>query len=90
MLVEHTLIFVTRCPVNGQCDVYEVTFRLDRLVLVEHLLLAAVDFKSKVIYQEDLTKQLAALFECEVESRGSHSGVRTRVVCPFSSVDRRE
>lgn len=81
MLVEHTLTVTAKCPINGSHDVYNVTFRLNRLVNVEELLKVAEGYTRQSVYQEDLTQQLSNLFQCEVESHGSHSNVMTRVVC---------
>lgn len=81
MLVEHTLTVCAKCPVNGLQDVYEVTFRLNRLIKVEELLEKTKEYKNNTLFQEELTQQLANHFECEVESKGSHSMVHTRVLC---------
>ncbi len=78
--VEHTLSVLARCPVNDSRDVYETTFRLDKLVKVETLIAQCRGFQDKKLFQEELTAILAEAFSCEVETRGMHSGVRTVVV----------
>ena len=75
--VEHTLSVLARCPVNESRDVYETTFRLDKLVKVETLIEQCRGFQDKKLFQEELTELLAQAFGCEVETRGIHSGVKT-------------
>jgi GTP cyclohydrolase I len=82
MLVEHTLTMSAQCP-NGCRDLYEVTFRVGKLVMVEELLEVVAQYEEREIFQEELTQQLADLLQCEVESQGTHSDVRTRVVCRY-------
>lgn len=84
MRVEHTLTVIARCPVNDAVDVYEVVFRLARMVKVEHLLEAVDKYRDTKAYQEHITQQLADEFQCEVETRGWHSSVRTMVVCHYA------
>lgn len=81
MRVEHTLTAVGRCPVDGCPDVYEVTVRTDRVVMVEDILAAVRDLTSAPRTQEAFTADLATRLGCEVETRGAHSAVSTRVVC---------
>lgn len=81
MLVEHTLTVCARCPVNELRDVYEVTFRLNRLIKVEELLTITGEYSGKKIFQEELTQAMADRLQCIVESRGTHSGVKTKVIC---------
>ncbi len=81
MLAEHTLTVVGKCPVAECPDVYEVTVRTDRVVMVEDILAAVKDLTADQRTQEDLTDKLAFRLLCEVETVGVHSGVKTRVVC---------
>lgn len=81
MIAEHTLTIVAACPVNDGRDVYEATFRLNRLVKVEDLQVLVEDYNGTRIFQEELTQELADHMRCEVETRGMHGNVRSRVVC---------
>jgi len=80
MLAEHSFTAVGRCPVDGCPDVYEVTVRASRVVFVEAILAARDDLTAAPRTQEDFTVALADRLGCQVETVGSHSGVRTRVV----------
>lgn len=81
MLVEHTLTMQAKCPVNNLPDVYEVTFRMNKVMQVEILLAHCAALNGVKLFQEEITQSLADRFECEVESFGVHSNVKTRVVC---------
>lgn len=81
MLVEHTLTTVGRCPVDGCPDVYEVTVRTARVLMVEAILAAVKGLTETPRTQEDFTQALATRLGCRVETVGSHSGVKTKVTC---------
>ena len=81
MLAEHTFTAVGRCPVDDCPDVYEVTVRTSRVVMVEDVLGLAKKLCQKPRTQEELTVVLADALGCQVETTGCHSGVSTRVTC---------
>jgi GTP cyclohydrolase I len=81
MRVEHRFQTSVRCPVNGARNCYAVAVRTDRLVMVEDILAAADQLAKGPSYQEDFTRQLAEVLNCQVETRGVHSAVETTVVC---------
>lgn len=81
MKVEHTLTMQAKCPANEATDVYDVTFRMDKILQVEILIGHVGQMRGVKLFQEEITQSLADRFECEVESVGMHSGVKTRVVC---------
>lgn len=77
MQVEHKLTAVGRCPVDHCPDVYEVTVRTTRVVMVEDILARVKELTAAPATQEGFTAQLADRLGCEVETVGYHSGVRT-------------
>lgn len=81
MKIEHTLTMQAKCPINNLPDFYEVTFRMEKFVQVEMLLGHVGALNGVKLFQEEITQSLADSFQCEVESLGIHSGVKTRVVC---------
>jgi GTP cyclohydrolase I len=83
MKVEHTLTVVGKCPVNDCPDVYECVIRTDRVVMVEDILLLVKKLTESPRTQEELTAELAGGLQCDVETVGVHSGVKTKVVCPY-------
>lgn len=87
MKVEHTFTMIAKCPVNNLQDVYEVTLRMDKVMPVERILGHIGGFVGVKLFQEEITQSLADTFECEVESVGVHSNVKTRVVCTPQPVE---
>lgn len=81
MLCEYRLEVVGGCPVDRGGDVYTVTVRSRRTVMVEDIHAAAKKYTTEHRTQEDLTDLLARELGAEVESVGWHAGVHTRVVC---------
>ena len=81
MKVEHTFTMFAKCPMNNLQDVYEVTFRMDKVLPVERILGHIGGLVGVKLFQEEITQSLADSFECEVESSGVHSGIKTRVIC---------
>lgn len=81
MRCEYTLEVRGVCPVDKGGDVYTVTVRSRRTVMVEAILAAVEKFTGEHRTQEDLTDRLSRELGAEVESVGWHSGVFTRVVC---------
>lgn len=81
MKVEHAFTMIARCPMNNLQDVYEVTFRMDKVLPVERILGHIGGLVGVKLFQEEITQSLADTFECEVETTGVHSNVKTRVVC---------
>jgi hypothetical protein len=79
MRVEHTLTVSGRCPVDGCPDEYECVVRTDRLLFVEVILAAVKAITLVPRTQEEVTRMLAEMLVCEVETVGVHSGVRSRV-----------
>lgn len=88
MKVEHELTMGSVCPMDGTHDFYTVIFRLGRMVPVENLKKSVADFAVVTMFQEEITQRLADGFECEVETHGIHSGVKTKVVCHADSCER--
>ena len=80
MQVTHSLTIKARCPVDHKIDVYIVEVTSSVVVKVEDILAEADKFKSREIFQEDLTEQLARALGCTVKTVGYHSGVKTEVV----------
>lgn len=81
MRVEHTLTVVCQCPVDGTRNVYTAVVRAGRIVKVEDILAAFAEATKEPSFQEDITQRTAKALGCEVETMGTHSEVRTRVVC---------
>ncbi len=81
MEVEHYLTIRAVCPVDRKPDVYECVVRCNRLIKVEDILAAVAEESREARFQEDLTAALARRLACEVETRGEHLAVQTRVVC---------
>lgn len=81
MRVEHTFEVVATCPVDEAGDVYRVTVRCGRVVLVEDIWAAVKKLNEKPTTQEQFTQNLHRELAAEVETLGWHSGVTTRVVC---------
>jgi heterodisulfide reductase subunit C len=81
MKVEHTLEVTATCPIDDRPDVYRCTIRARRVITVESILDAVRRVGDRKLYQEELTQELHRAINCEVETIGWHSGVRTRVVC---------
>lgn len=80
MRVEHRLEIRAICPKDDRPDVYRCVVRASRVIPVEDILSAAAKYEGEKLYQEDLTRNLHRDLACEVETRGFHSGVETRVV----------
>lgn len=81
MRVEHAFTMIARCPMNNLQDVYDVTFRMDKVLPVERILGHIGGLVGVKLFQEEITQSLADTFECEVETVGVHSNVKTRVIC---------
>lgn len=81
MVVEHCFTMMARCPMNNLQDVYEVTFRMDKVLPIERILGHIAGLVGVKLFQEEITQSLADSFECEVETVGVHNNVKTRVVC---------
>lgn len=82
MRCEYSLTVVCRCPVADCPDVYQVTVRTDRTLMVEDILRESGDLAKAPRTQEEFTETLSRrLNGVEVETAGVHTGVRVRVVC---------
>jgi hypothetical protein len=81
MKVEYELDVKAVCPVDDKPDVYLCTVRSNRTIPVEEILATAERYNRSKVFQEDLTASLCRDLQAEVETIGSHSGVRTRCVC---------
>lgn len=80
MHVTYTAKFHARCPVDDRVtDVYTVTIEADEMIKVEDLLAVLNEYRSKAMFQEEITQDLAMRFaECgKVTTSGTHSDVVT-------------
>lgn len=69
----HRTTIVGRCPL-GCADVYDAEFRVtgDAVLQVERIAEAVADLTRDPVFQEDLTRRLAARLGCVVVTRGRH------------------
>ena len=73
----HKIIIVATCP-HGGTDVYEAEFRVnDDVIKVEAIGDAIAEATALPIYQEHLTRRLAAELGCVVITSGSHGQFST-------------
>jgi len=73
MTTTHKTTIVGRCP-HGCPDVYEAEFTVDgtAVVTVESIQSHIDRLTAEPVYQEDLTRKLAAATGCRVRTVGSH------------------
>lgn len=73
MTTTHRTTIVGRCP-HGCPDVYEAEFTAagEAVVRVEDIQAAIDRLTAEPVYQEDLTRRLAAATGCRVRTVGSH------------------
>jgi hypothetical protein len=76
MVATHELTIAAKCP-HGPDDTYLATFRTNRMIPCEVVLEAVRVLTISPVYQESLTATLADVLQCEVELRGTHTGVKT-------------
>lgn len=81
MVVEHLLEISALCPVDHKPDHYTCRVVSGRTIPVEEILAVAADFRSREMFQEDLTAEFHRRLAAPVETVGYHSGVRTTVRC---------
>lgn len=81
MLVRHYLTITASCPVDKKPDHYEAVIECARVVKVEDILAAVERLKTKRIFQEALTQELARALGAKVTTTGFHSGVKTICEC---------
>lgn len=81
MTCTYELDAMCSCPVDSKPDYYRVTVTADRCVKVEDLLAAVRAEGAKEQFQEDFTESLSRALCVRVQTVGSHSGVKTTVVC---------
>lgn len=67
------------CPADGRVDIYKVTIQSSTFIDVGEISSIQSDSETKVIYQEDLTRELADRFHCKVTTTGWHYGVQ--IIC---------
>jgi GTP cyclohydrolase I len=85
MIVTYTLEILAKCPVDGKPDVYQMTVRTKRIIPVEDILRAVEAVTAQPAFQEAITQDLSRTLGAEVETQGTHSKVRTTVVCGSSA-----
>jgi len=74
----HKLHIVATCPEDDTTDIYWAEIECGgRLLPVAAIHDAIEEATEEPIYQEQLTKRLAALLGVTVRTRGTHSGIRT-------------
>ena len=81
MRVEYKIKFEARCPVDQSRDTYDATFVSSKVLMAEKLREWAKRQELREIFQEDLTKEMASAFDCEVTLVGWHKGVRIESCC---------
>jgi len=79
MQIEYNFRVDCGCPVDYLPDFYEVTLLTTKTIPAEKILEVVKSFSSEYMFQEDLTQKLQRLFNCNVVSLGSHSGIITKV-----------
>jgi hypothetical protein len=80
MQIEYSFRVDCGCPIDSLPDFYDITLLTTKTIPVEKILEVVERFSSEYLFQEDLTLQLQRLFNCNVTSLGTHSGVVTKVV----------
>lgn len=81
MLVKHHLTITASCPVDRKPDHYEAVIEATRVIKVEDIIASVERLKSKRIFQEQLTQELARDLGAKVTTTGYHSGVKTVCEC---------
>jgi hypothetical protein len=73
MTTTHKTVIVGRCP-HGCHDVYEAEFTIvgESVVTVESIQESIDRLTAEPVYQEDLTRRLAAAVGCRVRTVGTH------------------
>lgn len=71
------------CPNNGDTDIYRVTVKAGRTIMVEDIN-EAIRAAKDVAYQEDLTKFLTLKLNADVSLEGWHQGVHCESSCKKS------
>ena len=79
MKVVNELNYSGRCPVDDAIDTYAIRIKARRVVKVEDIL-AAISELPQPLFQEEITRRLAARLGCRVTTIGFHSGVKTTCV----------
>ena len=77
MLIRHHLTITASCPVDRKPDHYEAVIECGSVIKVEDILAAVERLKTRRIFQEQLTQELASTLGAKVTSTGYHSGVKT-------------
>jgi hypothetical protein len=80
MKATYETTIVTRCPVNGDRDVYAVTIESDTQISCETINQTIDEWSNESCYQEILTQYLATELAAKVITSGIHSGVTVTVV----------
>jgi hypothetical protein len=81
MLCRYELPVVAICPVDQSTDVYEAIFVSEAPIMVESIREAVQKWRGMADIQETITQQLADDLRCTVTTTGTHSTVKTTVVC---------
>ena len=81
MRIEYKMKFEARCPVDGSRDTYDATLVSSKTLMAEGLRDWAKEQELREIFQEDLTKEMASFFDCEITLVGWHKGIRINSCC---------
>ena len=69
------------CPVDDFPDVYQLTITSKRVIPVEIIISAALEFREQKLYQEDLCQAIHRKVNACCVLVGHHSGVKVRSQC---------
>lgn len=86
MKVTYQLTILCQCPIDTNViDIYDATIVSDFIIRVEEINEAVAEITRSPRFQESLTELLADSLSSDgpvsVTTVGTHSGVRTEVVC---------
>jgi hypothetical protein len=88
MHVSYQLTVSATCPVNDKVrDDYVVVIEAEEMIKVEDLIALMEEYRSEVLFQEDLTRDIAHRLATagKVTTTGTHSGVKTTCTCTTHS-----
>jgi hypothetical protein len=77
LISQYELKIKSGCPEDNGRDDYQLIIRSFRPVPVEIILDAVRKYESRLIFQENITAELARDLGAEVTTIGYHSGVKT-------------
>jgi NADPH-dependent 7-cyano-7-deazaguanine reductase QueF len=84
MHVSYQLTVSATCPVDHAVrDDYTVVIEAEEMIKIESLLALMEEYRPKVMFQEDLTRDIAQQIATatKVTTAGTHSGVKTVCIC---------